>query len=215
METLTRALYAAALACVLIGVALRFTSTSAAAVRPLAVDAIPRTAVPAAGPNAQTLRSVQEIVAMNVFAQSRTPPKVRYTPPELAKKDTTPVRPRPKKEPAPPPLHIVGIVSGPLGQMAMIEANPKIPGAEVYRVGDHVGGGQVVAIGDSTIVIVGPKGRQVFRMHAEKQAEKQSEQKRGAAGDSAAAKAKGDSTAAGNSDLLQWSVRLHGPYIAG
>jgi hypothetical protein len=193
METVTRALYAAAAVFVLIGLGLRLAPTSAAAVQPLAADVIPRTTVAPAGPSVQTLRSVQEIVAMNVFAQSRTPPKVRYTPPELAKKDTTPARPR-VKEPGPPPLRIVGIVTGPLGTMALIEANPKIPGAELYRVGDRVGGGRLAAIGDSTIVLDGPKGRQVFRLRADKRtAERTAERERETTKDSAATES--DSTA--------------------
>jgi hypothetical protein len=170
METVTRALYAAAAALVLIGLGVRLAPTSAAAVRPLAADAIPRTTVAPAEPSAQTLRSAQEIVAMNVFAQSRTPPKVRYTPPELARKEAAPVRRR-VRAPAPPPFHVVGTVMGPLGATALIEADPKVPGAEVYRVGDRVGGGRLAAISDSTIVLDGPKGRQVFRLHADKRAE--------------------------------------------
>jgi hypothetical protein len=114
---------------------------------------------------------------------------VRYTPPELAKKDTTRARPR-VREPAPPPFHVVGTVMGPLGAQALIEANPKIPGAEAYRVGDLVGGGRLAAISDSAIVLDGPKGRQVFRLHADKRT---AERERETTSDSAATKS--DSTA--------------------
>jgi hypothetical protein len=47
---------------------------------------------------------------------------------------------------------------------ALIDANPKIPGAELYRIGDLIGGAPITAITESTVVIRRPGGPLVLRL---------------------------------------------------
>jgi hypothetical protein len=48
--------------------------------------------------------------------------------------------------------------------VALIDADPRIPGAEVYRVGDEVRGGRIAAVTDSTVVIARPSGPLTLRL---------------------------------------------------
>jgi len=44
------------------------------------------------------------------------------------------------------------------GAVALIDADPKIPGAEIYHVGDRVAGATISSITDSTVVLARPSG---------------------------------------------------------
>jgi hypothetical protein len=51
--------------------------------------------------------------------------------------------------------------------LALIDADPGVPGAEIYRVGDRVRGSRVVAITDSTVTLASVSGggaAQVLRL---------------------------------------------------
>jgi hypothetical protein len=61
-------------------------------------------------------------------------------------------------------MHLYGITKGPGGAVALIDADPRIPGAEVYRVGDEVRGGRIAAVTDSTVVIARPSGPLTLRL---------------------------------------------------
>jgi hypothetical protein len=98
------------------------------------------------------------IVAGNIFSASRSAPRERYTPPDLvASRETVRVRPRPVAS----GLRLFGTVSG---TAALIDANPAVPGAEIYQIGDVVTGKRILAVTESTVVLEGPAGRAVLRL---------------------------------------------------
>ena len=70
----------------------------------------------------------------------------------------------PKPKPAGPGIRLFGITKGPNGAVALIDADPKIKGAEIYRVGDRVAGWPISAISDSTVVVARPSGPLVLRL---------------------------------------------------
>jgi len=156
----TRVLYAIAIALALVGLALRLVPPPVAggSAAPIAVaDLTPgaETAEPGPDPTA-----FQDIVTANIFSQDRQPPAERYVPPEL-------------QEQAPPPpaqpttgfrMRLFGVVVGPAGTVALIDADPRIPGAEVYRVGDAVGDSRLISVSDSAVVLEGPAGRRVLSL---------------------------------------------------
>lgn len=109
---------------------------------------------------AEALLAYEEIVRDNVFDRTRQPPAERYLPPELAAaraaaEPETRVRRGPR---------LFGLAVGPDGSVALIDADPRIPGAEVYRPGDLVGGARLVAVTDSSAVLAGPAGTTVLRL---------------------------------------------------
>jgi len=50
------------------------------------------------------------------------------------------------------------------GAVALIDADPNVPGAEIYRVGDLVAGARLVAITDSSVTLAQPSGPLVLRL---------------------------------------------------
>jgi hypothetical protein len=94
------------------------------------------------------------IAAGNVFTRTRKAPAVRFVPEgrEAPEPVAAPAKPRQ------PVFRLYGITVGAQGAVALIDADPKVRGAEMYRVGDRVGGSPITAITDSTVVI-GRKGR--------------------------------------------------------
>jgi hypothetical protein len=101
--------------------------------------------------------SYAAVAAGNVFSQSRTPPKVRFVPEGTAEPEPVAVPQRPR----PPALRLYGITAG---TIALIDADPKIRGAELYRLGDRLGSGQITSITDSTVVISRPGGPLILRL---------------------------------------------------
>lgn len=59
---------------------------------------------------------------------------------------------------------LYGVASGPSGAVALIDADPAIPGAEIYRVGDPVAGYTLVVIADTLVVLDGRPGRRTLRL---------------------------------------------------
>lgn len=109
---------------------------------------------------AEALLAYEEIVRNNVFDRERRPPASRYVPPELAEAQAA-------SEPAPVVRRgprLFGLAVGPDGAVALIDADPAIPGAEVYRPGDAVGRARLVSVTDSSAVLEGPAGRTVLRL---------------------------------------------------
>lgn len=155
-----RALYLAAAVFATGGAALRLM--------PAAVPAAPAApAIATAAPGAREAPAVEPkqfapIVAMNAFAASRTAPATRWVP-EGLRRDTQAVA-RPARKRAEPVARLFGITRGPGGAVALIDADPSVPGAEVYRVGDEVRGGRITTIGDSTVVLTRPSGPLVLRL---------------------------------------------------
>jgi hypothetical protein len=152
-----RAFYLLAVLLTLGGIALRFApaeSESVPARAHVAPDPVPN----------QGARAIPEvdryasIVKSNAFSPARTPPAVRFVP-EGLRKDTQVVAPPKKRAPAEPQIRLFGVTRGPGGAVALIEADPKVPGAELYRVGDDLRDGRVRFIGDSSVLIARPSGR--------------------------------------------------------
>jgi hypothetical protein len=101
------------------------------------------------------------VTSANVFSQLRTPPTVRFVPEGRAAPPSTAVS-RPKHRQ--PVFRLFGITIGAKGAIALIEADPKLRGAELYRLGDRVGGSPITAITESTVVIRRPGGPLVLRL---------------------------------------------------
>jgi hypothetical protein len=153
--TLAHGLYGAAALLLVAGLGLRVAPTrlSGAAVAPLDLPAVavPDSAVRRPPP----MPRYAPIVTTNIFSQDRTAPPVRFSLPGRA---VAPPKPRG------PVLRLFGITVGPHGAVAIIDADPKIPGSDLYRVGDVVAGARLVAITDSTVTLVAPAGPLVLRL---------------------------------------------------
>src|SRR5205814_4948042 len=89
------------------------------------------------------------ITAAKFSSPDRPPPAVRFSLPGRA---AAPTKPRG------PTLRLYGITVGAQGAVAIIDADPSIPGGELYRVGDLVAGARVLAITDSTVTLAQPSG---------------------------------------------------------
>ncbi|OLB48059.1 MAG: hypothetical protein AUI08_12260 [Gemmatimonadetes bacterium 13_2_20CM_2_65_7] len=97
------------------------------------------------------------IVSTNIFSTDRVPPRVRFTPPGLAARGQPVHRA--------PAVRLYGITIGASGTAtALIDADPDIPGAEIYHIGDVVAGAPIVDITDSTVVLAQPSGQRVLHL---------------------------------------------------
>lgn len=131
-------------------------------VEPTASAAVPESPpVPSAREQAEALLSYQQIVEANIFSRNRTPPATRYIPPELMRDEGPPVRTGSAPTPRP---RLFGVAVGPMGAVALIDADPTIPGAEVYRPGDAVGNARLAAIEETAVILEGPSGRIRLRL---------------------------------------------------
>jgi len=145
---------------VLVGLWLRLARSALPAPRADAA-ALP---VPAAGRRATApadavpATDYESIVAANIFSQTRTAPSVRFVPVGQAAKRAAPAAPRA------PTLKLYGTTLSPQGAVAIIDADPKVPGAEIYRLGDLVAGARLVAITDSDVTLAKPSGPLVLRL---------------------------------------------------
>ncbi|MEJ2546456.1 MAG: hypothetical protein P8125_01415 [Gemmatimonadota bacterium] len=109
---------------------------------------------------AQALLSYQEVVRKNIFDLDREAPDPRYVPPELAAMgDTGVTKAVVRRGP-----RLFGLAVGPDGAIALIDADPTIPGAEVYRPGDIVAGLRLVEVTDTTAILAGTAGTIVLRL---------------------------------------------------
>jgi len=109
--------------------------------------------------HAVALLSYEEIARANVFAPERTPPRTRYTPPG-ARSQSAPMAGDATT------LRLYGLAAGSGGAVALIDADPRIPGAEIYRVGDRVGPYRLESIADTFVVLAGPAGGRTLRLQA-------------------------------------------------
>jgi hypothetical protein len=159
-----RPLYAGAFGFALLALALRL----APAPHPGAVSPV-ELPQPARGPAPHALDEdaapYSAIVAGNIFSPTRTAPAVRFTP-NRPLGGAAPAPPKPKPKPAGPGIRLFGITKGPDGAVALIDADPKIKGAEIYRVGDRVAGASISAISDSTVVITRSSGPLVLHLRS-------------------------------------------------
>ncbi len=155
-----RVLYALAGVLALSGLVLRFAPASVPPVPAPPLTVNEPAAEPSGSERAEALLSYQGIVRANVFSRDRTPPPTRYVPPELAEAVAPPRAPT-RTGPA---LRLYGVAVGPTGAVALIDADPAIPGAEVYRPGDTVGDARLVSIADTAVVLEGRAGRIVLTL---------------------------------------------------
>jgi hypothetical protein len=153
--TLVRGLYLAAAALLTAGLGLRLAPTPLPRATAAPV-AIPAEAQPdAAPPRTPAVPRYDAIVATNIFSQDRTAPAVRFLPPGRV---AAPTKPRG------PTLRLYGVTVGPQGAVAIIHADPKIPGTEIYRLGDLVAGARLIAITDSTVTLAESSGPLVLHL---------------------------------------------------
>jgi hypothetical protein len=155
-----RGLYGAAGVLVVLGLGLRLAPTRLPQAGQVAT-------VPAATQAIEVMASSGDVAAYapitsgNVFSQTRTPPAVRFVPEgSVAPAPAEPSRPKFRQ----PEFRLFGITVGAAGAIALIEADPKIAGAELYRLGDLVGGSPITAITESTVVIGRAGGPLVLRL---------------------------------------------------
>jgi hypothetical protein len=161
----TRLLWLAAAVCGLGGAALRVAPPAPVASTPAAPAGAraPALARPAGrrAPPADAAREAP-VVQSNIFSASRTPPEKRYSPNAV---DSAPPKPKAKK-PAPPPIRVFGITKDARGGIAIIEADPKVRGPELYRLGDRLAGGRIASITDSSVIVVRPGGKVILPLVA-------------------------------------------------
>jgi hypothetical protein len=155
---LVPSLYTVATILALSGIALWFVPLPVAklALSQTAMLATPRAPDPSA--QAAALLEYEQIVQSNVFAQDRSPPQRRYTPPGSEPAVTPPARQ------AAPRIRLYGVASGPSGAVALIDADRAIPGAEIYRPGDRVGGYLLETVADTFVVLSSPEGSRTIRL---------------------------------------------------
>ena len=154
-----RAFYGAAAALVVLSLGFRLAPTRLPRARqgitvPAAAQAIEAMAAPG------NAGAYAPITSSNVFSQTRTPPTVRFVPEGRPAPAPTASRSKPRQ----PVFKLFGITVGEKGAIALIEANPKIAGAELYRIGDRVGGAPITAITESTVVIRRAGGPLILRL---------------------------------------------------
>jgi hypothetical protein len=153
-----RAVLAAAGACLLLALALwlaplRLPSAAAdAQVAAFAVDP------PAIAGEAVDPRTYQPIVEGNVLSPTREPPELRTA------ADTVEAPAPPPRVERAPQYRLVGLIRARDGYMALIDADPNVPGAEVYRLGDQVGPYHLVEANDTSVTLRGPPGTQVLKL---------------------------------------------------
>lgn len=121
------------------------------------------------------------IVLHDIFSRTRRPPRTRYAPAAggVAGDAPTSWAPQPPAdttgapagssgaagdEPSAQAPRLYGVVAGALGATALIDLDPTVPGAELYRAGDTRGGWRVVAIAGDSVVLTGPRGRRVLHL---------------------------------------------------
>jgi hypothetical protein len=162
----TRALYATAAFLVLLGAVLFFAlSTTArqavgAGTHAGATAAVQRGAGDVRRADAPP-ESFALVVDSNMFSPARSAPRVRFTI-RPAAAESVPAAPR---VPAAPVLRVYGITLRATDSTALIDADPRVPGAEIYRVGDRLPNGSlIVEMTDGTVVVEGPRGRQILRL---------------------------------------------------
>jgi hypothetical protein len=106
----------------------------------------------------------QAVVVANIFSPDRAPPRTRYRPRGTGQAEAPSP---PSVRNAPRRLRLFGVTLHANGAVALIDADPAVPGAEIYRVGDSIAGGRLVEIGAASVVIERRSGRQTIRLETE------------------------------------------------
>lgn len=143
--TTDRALWSVATVCAIVGVALRVVPAATPGPAPAVVPA------PFTPPAVPPVATGAAVVDANIFASSRTAPRLRFS-------ARTGVVRSPSSAPVAPDLTLYGITVTAEGAFALIEADPQVAGAEIYRVGNLVRGARVMAITESTVTLAPVSG---------------------------------------------------------
>lgn len=152
MESRTVVLYAVAAVFALMGLVLRAL--------PSRVEPPDLPPVVAVSPTLDTLPAPPaqgDLARANPFSPERAPPAVRYAPGGRPRPHVATTAPRPG-------FHLVGTFQTASGTVALIDADPATPGAEMYHVGDMVGDSRLISVDDTSVVLQGPLGRRVLRL---------------------------------------------------
>lgn len=100
------------------------------------------------------------IVAANIFAVSRTPPRRRYNPADDQFAEGTEAVPEMNPvEAMQPPPHLFGTVVGPGGAMALMQSDSANGPGKLFREGERIGIYRLVKIKANSVVVSGPSGR--------------------------------------------------------
>lgn len=145
-----RILWSTAAVLMLVGFGFRIVPPALPAADP---PTIPAARALPTGPGAPTTGA--GIVEGNIFSPSRTAPRVRFGARGVRDDRAAPSRPG---------LVLYGITVSAQGALALIDADPAVPGAELYRIGDLVHGSRLTAITDSTVTLAQPSGPLVLRL---------------------------------------------------
>lgn len=147
-------LYVSAAVLALSGIALRLVppQVPVLALPPPTLAANPPRVDPAA--QAAALLTYAAITEADVFAPDRRP-TVRARRPA-----TTPAAGDHRAV----AMRLFGVASGAAGAVALIDADPVIPGAEIYRLGDRIAGYTITTIADTLVVLDGAAGRRVLTL---------------------------------------------------
>ena len=114
---------------------------------------------PSLGAGAVDSAAAAAILEGNLLSDARRPPRTRLRP---AGESVAAEAPRPRAAVFQPRLF--GTVVGTSDPSALIDADPRVPGAEVYRLGDQLLGRRLTEINDSNVVLEGPAGRLVLQL---------------------------------------------------
>jgi len=187
-----RGLYAATAALVVVGLALLLAPSAGRLEAGMAADSSLVAASPVAGEaanpgatygdtapaeannlaRASIPGEFQVVVISNIFSPERAPPRQRYRPRGgTAALEETPA-PAPARA-ARRSARLYGVTLRASGAVALIEADPAVPGAEIYRIGDPIAGGRLAEIGPASVVIARSTGRQVIRLEIESSSREQ------------------------------------------
>lgn len=164
MSTITRGCYLIAAVLMTVGLFVRFDGAASSAPAGLRR---PAAQVRASQPPVQKPRVdyTEEIVAANIFSKLRAAPPARVTFDEFGEDASMSSSAAPEPAGAPPPpraIPVSGIGSGPQGAWVLMDVDPAVYGAELYRVGDVTKEGKVLEISETSVTIETPTGPRVL-----------------------------------------------------
>jgi hypothetical protein len=156
-----RALYGAAAALFLAGVVLRLGPAALPPAGPAGNPPVASKPLPLRATDAR-VSLYAPIATGNVFTRTRKAPLVRFVPEGREAPEPAAVPAKPRQ----PVFRLYGITVGAEGAVALIDADPKVRGAELYRLGDRIGGSPITAITDSSVVISRKGGPLILRLRS-------------------------------------------------
>jgi len=104
------------------------------------------------------------IVEADIFSPTRAAPRERYNP---SAGDAVPQQGSSayaSPEMSGPLPRLSGVMKGPAGAVALMQADSAGASGRLYRAGDRIGGYRLVQIDDSSVIVTGPRGRVRIRV---------------------------------------------------